>query len=187
MTYRLLSFTLAATFFLAATAYAYAGSLSAGSRSQATTTSPSSAQPSPSGPATAAPSNPPQMSQPSATADTKPLTNVPNAERKLVSAKVQDMLGRPIGQVQSVGTGPNGKLTSVQVALNTPNQAGKTVQFPADKLRYDARSGVVVAQVTQTEIDAMPATSSQPGAINQPRTTAPSSPMGTTPPSTPGY
>jgi hypothetical protein len=96
------------------------------------------------------------------------------------------MLGRPIGQVQSVGTGANGKPTSVQVALNTPNQAGKTVQFSADKLRYDARSGVVVAQVTQTEIDAMPA-SSQPGTLNQPGAAAPSNPTGTAPPGTPGY
>jgi hypothetical protein len=175
MTYKLLSFNLAAMLFLAATVSAIAGSLSAG---QTSTTSGSSGQASSSSPnqMTPAPSNAPQVSQPAAaTGDTKPLTSVQNAEHKLASANVQDMLGRPIGRVQSVRTDTSGTPTSVKVALNTQTEAGKIVQLPASQLRYDTHSGAVVAQLTQTEIDAIPATSPQSGATNESDATAPAS------------
>jgi hypothetical protein len=174
MTYRLLSFGFATTFFLAVNASAMAGSLTAGSPSSAPSSSSTQMAP--------VPSNIPQLNQPSTAAgDTKPLASVSNAQSRLASATVQDMLGQSIGRVRSVQTSASGMPTSVQVALN---QAGKTVRLPADQLRYDAKRGIIVAQITQTEIDAMPATSSQTGTtMNEPASTVPASPAG----GPPGY
>jgi hypothetical protein len=109
---------------------------------------------------TPVPTQAPPLTQPSAAQNSaQPVTKMANAEQKLTAAKVQDMLGRPLGNVQSIHTSAGGTVTSVQVALNTQTEAGKTVNIPASQLTYDVHSGVVVAQLTQTEVDAMPATS----------------------------
>ena len=111
------------------------------------------------------PAQTPQLSQPSAAqGSAKPVSKMANAQRTLAAAKVQDMLGRPIGNIQSVQTSAAGTVTSAQVALNTRTEAGKTVTIPADQLLYDPHSRVVVAQLVQTEIDAMPASAPTPNA-----------------------
>jgi len=105
-----------------------------------------------------------ESSQPAAIHGTPQLvTKIANAERKLTSAKVQDMLGRPVGSVQSVHTSTAGTVTSAKVALTTQNDAGKFVTIPASQLAYDSHTGVVVAQMTQTEIDELPATTAPTG------------------------
>ena len=110
------------------------------------------------------PAQAPKLSQPSAVRDdAQPVAKLANAEQKLTAAKVQDMLGRPIGKIQSVHTSTGGTVTSAQVALSTQTEAGKTVNIPASQLMYDAHTGVVVAQLVQTEIDAIPGTVAQPG------------------------
>lgn len=148
-------FSFSAALMLSAAAPALADSSSYGGAAQ-----PSASTRNPLGPV---PAQAPPLSQPSAVQDSaKPVSKMANAEQKLTSAKVQDMLGRPIGKIQSVHTSTSGTVTSAKVALNTQTEAGKTVNIPASQLMYDAHSGVVVAQLTQTEIDAMPATVAQP-------------------------
>jgi hypothetical protein len=136
----------------------------AGPAASETSTSAGQASPSTQEQLTPVPTQPPPLSQPSAVraTATQPVSKVPNAEQRLAAAKVQDMLGRPIGNIQSIHTSTAGTVTSAKVALSTQTEAGKTVTIPANQLMYDAHTGIVVAQLTQTEIDAMPATVAQP-------------------------
>jgi hypothetical protein len=84
---------------------------------------------------------------------TQPLSSVSQPERKLAAAPVQDSSGQSIGQVASVQTGDRGAPTSVQVALNA--SGGKVVSIGADQLRYDAAKNVVVAELSQSQINAL--------------------------------
>jgi hypothetical protein len=151
---KILNLSFAATLTLSAAVAAPADTSASGSAGQ-----PSQSTQNPLGPV---PAPAPQLSQPSAVQDSaKPVSKMANAEQKLTAARVQDMLGRPIGNIRSVHTSAGGTVTSAQVALNTQTEAGKTVTIPASQLMYDVHTGVVVAQLTQTEIDAMPATVAQ--------------------------
>ena len=144
---------------------ALAGSLSAGSSNSTRSTSSSSSKSSDSssdtkaGTTTEGPAvNSPASGQAASAGTTEPLSSVSQPERKLVSAPVQDSSGQPIGQVASVQTGDRGAPKSVQVSL-TASGGGKVVSIGADQLRYDSAKGVVVAQLSQEQINAMASTS----------------------------
>ena len=173
------AFGLAILFLLSATAYAFAGTLSAGGPASSTQTTQSSQDQS-----TPTPSEAPKLNQPSAAQGAgQPVTSLSKPEQKLASAPVQDMLGRPIGTVERVQTDTRGAPTSLRVLLNTQNEAGKSVTIPATQMTYNAKSHVVVAELTQTEIDAMPgmaAPSNSNPASQSPSTTQ--GPSGATPP-----
>ena len=79
-----------------------------------------------------------------------------NPEQKLVSAPVRDMLGRSIGTVESIQTSADGKPTALQILVSAQDEPDKRVTIPASAVTYDPRTRVVIAQMTRTEIDAMP-------------------------------
>jgi hypothetical protein len=108
---------------------------------------------------------------------TQSLSTLRNARQQLASAKVEDLSGRPIGQVQSVDTAKSGAPTSVQVALNPETDGGKLVAIPANDLTYDRNDNTVVAQVPTSQIEDMSGTkdkSKGPYDRNAPSSTPPS-------------
>jgi len=83
---------------------------------------------------------------------------VPNPQQTLAAATVRDISGKVVGQVQNVDIAPSGQAQAVQVVLNTPATPGKKVVLPARQLSYDRGAKTVVAQLTRSEIEALPST-----------------------------
>lgn len=82
------------------------------------------------------------------------LSKLGDPQRELGAVSVRDLSGQRIGQVESVQTNTKGKAQSVHVALNTG--VSKLVTLPAHDLRYDFAGNAVVADLSQSQIEAMP-------------------------------
>lgn len=87
------------------------------------------------------------------------LSRINEPERELGAASVRDSSGETVGQVQAVQTSTKGKASSVRIALNTAKgvATGKRVTVAAQDLRYDSASNAVVADLSQSQIEGMPA------------------------------
>lgn len=81
----------------------------------------------------------------------QPLTDVQNANKTLVGAKVQDSKGEAVGEVRSVKLGPDGKVASVNVKIGT-----RTVALQADSLTYAQADNTLTSAQTKAEIQATP-------------------------------
>jgi hypothetical protein len=112
------------------------------------------AQTSPTTPMTPGAQKAPMANQ---SASATPVTSLSDAKSKLASATVKDSQGTSIGQVKSVETGSGGMVQSVRVALS---KGKRTVAIPASSLSFDSTSGTVQASMTQSEINALPKSSS---------------------------
>jgi hypothetical protein len=77
----------------------------------------------------------------------QPLTDVQNADKALVGAKVQDSKGEAVGEVKSVKLGPDGKVASVDVKIGT-----RTVALQADSLTYAQADNTLTSAQTKAEI-----------------------------------
>jgi len=75
----------------------------------------------------------------------------------LGSASVQSQTGEPVGVVQKVITGIDGKVSIVDVALSG-NQ--KIVAISADELSYDEQRNILMASLSAEQIDSLPAAGS---------------------------
>ncbi|HTT84782.1 MAG TPA: hypothetical protein VMF67_14995 [Rhizomicrobium sp.] len=82
----------------------------------------------------------------------------------LASAQVQDSNGQPAGQVAVVHTSHAGHPTKVDITL-TSNDGGhaKTISVSASKLRYDRDNNTLIADMTLSDLQSMPAVSSTAG------------------------
>lgn len=81
----------------------------------------------------------------------QPLTDVQNANKSLLGAKVQDSKGEAVGEVKSVKLGPDGKVASVDVKIGT-----RTVALKADSLTYAQADNTLTSAQTRAEIQATP-------------------------------
>jgi hypothetical protein len=99
------------------------------------------ADPAPAGPMTTTPA--PTAGQ--------PLTDVQNANKTLVGAKVQDSKGEAVGEVRAVKLGPDGKVASVDVKIGN-----KTVALQANSLTYAQANNTLTSAQTKAEIQATP-------------------------------
>jgi sporulation protein YlmC with PRC-barrel domain len=90
------------------------------------------------------------MTTPAPTAG-QPLTDVQNANKTLLGAKVQDSKGEALGEVKSVKLGPDGKVASVDVKIGT-----KTVALQANSLTYAQANNTLISAQTKAEIQATP-------------------------------
>jgi hypothetical protein len=86
----------------------------------------------------------------------EPLSKVKNAKTILASASVQDSTGNPIGQVTSVHTTKRGTPTTIDVMLQTSSGQAKTVAIKASRLEYDQSSNTLKADLTSSEVQALP-------------------------------
>jgi hypothetical protein len=77
----------------------------------------------------------------------QPLTDVQNADKALVGAKVQDSKGEAVGEVKSVKLGPDGKVASVDVKIGT-----RTIALQADSLTYAQADNTLTSAQTKAEI-----------------------------------
>ena len=113
-----------------------------------------------------------QMSSPSSTSTTsssatmsasagESVTKVKDAKTTLASASVQDSSGQQVGQVAVVHTSKRGTPTTLDVTLqsNGGGQA-KTVAIKASKLKFDQSSNTLKADLTSSEIQALPTATS---------------------------
>ncbi|MDZ4867468.1 MAG: PRC-barrel domain-containing protein [Alphaproteobacteria bacterium] len=90
------------------------------------------------------------MTTPAPTAG-QPLTDVQNANKTLVGAKVQDSKGEAVGEVRAVKLGPDGKVASVDVKIGN-----KTVALQANSLTYAQANNTLTSAQTKAEIQATP-------------------------------
>lgn len=121
---------------------------------------------------------------------TESVASVTDAKTQLAAATVQDQSGQQVGQVQDVHTSSSGKATRVDVALNTPSGVGKVVSLKASQLGYDPSKNIVVAQLSRSDIESMPAKHDASDTQNMNSTTGMNTTSGTanTPPTgTSGY
>lgn len=81
----------------------------------------------------------------------QPLTEVQNANKTLVGAKVQDSKGEAVGEVKSVKLGPDGKVASVDVTVGK-----RTIALQADSLTYAQADNTLTSAQTKAEIQATP-------------------------------
>lgn len=81
----------------------------------------------------------------------QPLTDVQNANKTLLGAKVQGSKGEAVGEVKSVKLGPNGKVASVDVKIGT-----RKVALKADSLTYAQADNTLTSAQTTAEIQATP-------------------------------
>lgn len=84
------------------------------------------------------------------------VASVQNPRDTLAAATVRDSSGQIVGQVQGVDMSPTGQAKSVVVALNTPATHGKNVVLPAAQLNYNPTDKGVTAELTRSEIEALP-------------------------------
>ena len=91
-----------------------------------------------------------------------PVLQLSNPNR-LQSAGVVDSSGKPIGKVTEVKAGSDGKATRVKVTLITQTGQGRVASIRAEKLNYDASKGVLVAQLSPSEVDQLANTASTTG------------------------
>jgi hypothetical protein len=77
----------------------------------------------------------------------QPLTEVQNADKALIGAKVQDSKGEAVGEVKSVKLGPDGKVASIDVSVGT-----KTFALQADSLTYAQADNTLTSAQTKAEI-----------------------------------
>ncbi|MBV8978733.1 MAG: hypothetical protein JO261_09175 [Alphaproteobacteria bacterium] len=82
------------------------------------------------------------------------LAQISNPPQSLTNASVETSSGQAVGAVQKVVTGSDGKPQMVDVALL--GAKSKVVAIDANKLSYDQSRNVVVAQLTQDQINSMP-------------------------------
>ena len=85
------------------------------------------------------------------------LSKLSDPQQELAAASVRDSSGQRVGQVEAVQTNTKGNARSVEIALNTATGAGKLVTAPARDLFYDSASNAVVADLSQSQIEGMPA------------------------------
>lgn len=86
-----------------------------------------------------------------------PLTQMPDVNT-LNSASVQDRDGNAVGSVYKVILGSDGRPSQVQVvAEGTPGMAAKVVTIDASRMKYERNRNVIVANLTRSEIAALPA------------------------------
>ena len=81
----------------------------------------------------------------------QPVTDVQNANKALVGAKVQDSKGEAVGEVKSVKLGPDGKVASVDVKVGT-----RTIALQANSLTYAQAENTLTSAQTKAEIQATP-------------------------------
>lgn len=81
----------------------------------------------------------------------QPLTDVQNANKTLVGAKVQDSKGEAVGEVKSVKLGPDGKIASVDVKVGK-----RTIALQANSLTYVQADNTLTSAQTKAEIQATP-------------------------------
>jgi hypothetical protein len=141
------------------------------------TAQPGSAQPGASQPGTAQPSgtmdqtNPGSATMPAQPSSSnsstisasagEPLSKVKDAKTTLASASVQDSSGQPIGQVANVHTTKKGTATKIDVTLQSAaGGQAKTVSIKASQLHYDSSSNTLKADLTSSDVQALPAASS---------------------------
>jgi PRC-barrel domain protein len=88
----------------------------------------------------------------------QPLSRLGDPEQELAADWVIDSSGQRVGKVEAVETNAKGRARSVEIALNTERgaaAAGKLVIIPARDLRYDSGSNSVLAELSQSQIEAM--------------------------------
>jgi hypothetical protein len=81
----------------------------------------------------------------------QPVTDVQNANKALIGAKVQDSKGEAVGEVKSVKLGPDGKVASVDVKVGT-----RTIALQANSLTYAQADNTLTSAQTKAEIQATP-------------------------------
>jgi len=89
------------------------------------------------------------------------LSKLGDPQQELAAASVRDSSGQRVGQVEAVQTNAKGSARSVEIALNAATGAGKLVTVPARDLFYDSASNAVVADLSQSQIEGMPAKAGQ--------------------------
>ena len=92
---------------------------------------------------------------PVTTAAATPLTSMPTAPT-LTNAAVQGSDGAPVGMVNKVIIGTDGKPASVNVALS---DSSKVVALSATELSFDSAHNILVASLTKEQIKSLPAAS----------------------------
>jgi hypothetical protein len=92
---------------------------------------------------------------PVTTAAATPLTSMPTAPT-LTNAAVQGSDGAPVGMVNKVIIGTDGKPSSVNVALS---DSSKVVAIAATELSFDSAHNILVASLTKEQIKSLPAAS----------------------------
>ena len=92
---------------------------------------------------------------PVTTAAATPLTAMPTAPT-LTNAAVQGSDGAPVGMVNKVIIGTDGKPASVNVALS---DSSKVVALSASQLSFDSTNNILVASLTKEQIKSLPAAS----------------------------
>jgi hypothetical protein len=90
---------------------------------------------------------------PVTTAAVTPLTSMPTAPT-LTTASVQGSDGSPVGMVNKVIIGTDGKPASVNVALSDNS---KVVAIAATELSFDSAHNILVASLTKEQIQSLPA------------------------------
>jgi len=90
-----------------------------------------------------------------------PVATLPNPSKTLSKVAVQSSDGAAIGTVDKVTTGPDGKPIAVKVKLDSAfNQKGKITLQPS-QLSFDEGGKIVVASLTQGEINSLVAAQKQ--------------------------
>lgn len=87
---------------------------------------------------------------------------LPNPQR-IVSANVVDMNGKIIGRVEDVKTDADGRPSTVDIALVMGFARGRSFTVRADELGYNAQKGVVVANISPSQLAQMSASGQSGG------------------------
>ena len=86
----------------------------------------------------------------------QPANGIANPAQTFATASVVSSTGQTVGAVQKIMVSPEGKAQSVNVALLNSAGQSKTVTIAADSLTYDQSKNVLVAQMTNDQIMALP-------------------------------
>ena len=83
-----------------------------------------------------------------------PVADLPNASTALASAEVRSLNGTPIGMVQKVVNGKDGKPKKVEVSLNNDTRTRKAskISLDARAVSFDANNKVAVSWLTDSEL-----------------------------------
>jgi|SRR5690348_3354325 len=94
-----------------------------------------------------------------------PVAAVDNPQQ-LVSLNVVDPSGGPVGDVVKVKTGSDGKATRVMVMLSFAEGSGRVAAIRPERLSFDRRQLVLVAQYSAAELRQLAATATTPNGID---------------------
>lgn len=84
-------------------------------------------------------------------------TDVANPQTTLASASVENQQGESLGSIKSITVGSDGKASAVNLEVASTAGMNKTVAVDASKFTYLADKNTLVASLSKSDVDGMPA------------------------------